>query len=468
MPRDIRCPLCRAVFSPANEDADRVRCPECREVIDLDERESRESRRPSREPARSRRDDDDDDFEDDKPRPRPRRSSNRPRRGQSTAGGLKALYIGGGVIAGLLVLGGLVFGIVKLAGGKREFKTFSPPGGQCSILLPGTPTEQNQMIMGMQLRVFAVENRRGGYGIAYLQLPPMNMFDLNGAIQGFAGAYNGTVIHKELHPNYAEFEVETQKPKGFAAGRIVVHRGRLYQYFALGRDARLSNPDVRTFIDSFKVEDGPLPWEQQPAKAAQPPARPPAPSNPKVTQPGFQQPKKQPSPLPQLPPFANNVPMPVQPAREDTIGTSFDPKEQDDAPPGGLLVGFEVGYGKFGNNLTIGTLQPIYRSGDRESTGEKYGKDSPAGNAKLVAKPGYAIGAITAKAGLSIDGFSVTFMKIDGGRLNPNDAYESEWMGGMGGSGPQKITGQGEPATGILVRHKAQISGIGLVFGNKK
>ncbi|HEY2909735.1 MAG TPA: hypothetical protein VGI99_05790, partial [Gemmataceae bacterium] len=233
-------------------------------------------------------------------------------------------------------------------------------------------------------------------------------------------------------------------------------------------NARLSDPEVRRFIDSFKVEDGPLPWEQQPAKLP-PPTRPPVQNKPNpATQPGFQQPKTQQPSFPQpAPPFANNVPMPVEPGRKDTIGTPFDPKQQDGAPAGGLLVGLNVGVGKFAANQIVGTLQPIYRTGDRETTGATYGTDAPDGNAKVIAKPGYAIGAITVKAGLVVDGFSVTFMKIDGGRLNPNDAYESDWIGGMGGGGPEKIASRGEPVTGLLVRHKAQISGIGLVFGNK-
>ena len=149
------------------------------------------------------------------------------------------------------------------------------------------------------------------------------------------------------------------------------------------------------------------------------------------------------------------------------MGFPFDPKHQDDAPPGGLLVGLDIGYSKFVNNQIIGTLQPIYRTGDRESTGAQHGTDARGGNVKLIAKPGYAIGAITAKCGLGIDGLEVTFMKIDGGRLNPNDAYESDWHGGMGGGGPQKITGQGAPVTGLLVRKKERVSAVGLVFGKK-
>jgi hypothetical protein len=51
-----------------------------------------------------------------------------------------------------------------------------------------------------------------------------------------------------------EFEIETGKPKGYVSGRVIVLNGRFYEMFAMGTNARLSNSDVRKFLDSFKLK----------------------------------------------------------------------------------------------------------------------------------------------------------------------------------------------------------------------
>ena len=57
------------------------------------------------------------------------------------------------------------------------------------------------------------------------------------------------------------------------------------------------------------------------------------------------------------------------------------------------------------------------------------GADVITEKVKLVAKPGYAVGRIDARTGAGIFGMSITFMKIAGGKLNPDDNYESDWLG---------------------------------------
>jgi hypothetical protein len=49
-----------------------------------------------------------------------------------------------------------------------------------------------------------------------------------------------------------EFEAEITKPKGYIAGRVIVVNNRLYQVFAIGTNARLTDGDARKFLDSFK------------------------------------------------------------------------------------------------------------------------------------------------------------------------------------------------------------------------
>jgi hypothetical protein len=39
----------------------------------------------------------------------------------------------------------------------------------------------------------------------------------------------------------------------------------------------------------------------------------------------------------------------------------------------------------------------------------------------VVAKPGYAVGALRTRTGLTVDSFEIVFMRIKGERLDPND-----------------------------------------------
>jgi hypothetical protein len=146
-------------------------------------------------------------------------------------------------------------------------------------------------------------------------------------------------------------------------------------------------------------------------------------------------------------------------------GGAFDPEFTDRAPEGGLLVGFEIGLGKFFDNDVVRAGRPIYRVGNQESTGKQYGTDTSR-LIKVVAKPGYAVGAVTAKAGLTVDGMSVKFMKItDTGRLDPKDSYESEWIGGKGGGGPERLGGDGTPVIGIIGKaNQKDMTGLGLLL----
>ena len=159
-------------------------------------------------------------------------------------------------------------------------------------------------------------------------------------------------------------------------------------------------------------------------------------------------------------------PMPVALEVDRTAiqGNQRDPEFSDRAPEGGLLVGFAFGLGKFGSNDTVTAVRPIFRVGNQESLGKQQGTESSR-VVKVLAKPGYAVGAITVKSFLAIDGVSVTFMKDAQGRLDPNDAYESNWIGGMGGIQPVRLSGEGSLVIGLIGRaNKKDITGLGLLL----
>jgi S1-C subfamily serine protease len=146
-------------------------------------------------------------------------------------------------------------------------------------------------------------------------------------------------------------------------------------------------------------------------------------------------------------------------------GGGGDPEFRDGAPDGAFLVGLEVGLGKFFNNDVVKSIRPVYRVGEKEVLGEQYGTELGR-VVKVVAKPGYAVAAITLKTGLGIDGLSVTFRKVTDGRFDANESYESEWVGGQGGGGPVKVGGDDTPAIGIAGRQNAakDVNGLGLLL----
>jgi hypothetical protein len=158
---------------------------------------------------------------------------------------------------------------------------------------------------------------------------------------------------------------------------------------------------------------------------------------------------------------------PVGGGKTKIQGGGNDPEFNEAAPAGGLLVGFEIGLQKFFNNDVVRAMRPIFRAGDKDkdTLGTQRGTDLKR-VVKVVAKPGYAVGAITAKAGLTVDGMSVTFMKIaPDGRLNPNDTYESDWIGGKGGGAPQRLGGDGTPIIGVIGRtNMRDMTGLGLLL----
>jgi S1-C subfamily serine protease len=161
------------------------------------------------------------------------------------------------------------------------------------------------------------------------------------------------------------------------------------------------------------------------------------------------------------------VPRPAggQQGNETKIMGGGDAAFRDEAPAGGLLIGLEIGLGKFVNNDVIHAVRPIFRTAKGEEVlGQQHGTDTSR-VVRVKAKDGYAVGGITAKAGLTVDGLSVTFMRVKDGRLDPGDCYESDWVGGPGGWGPELLAGDGAPVVGIIGKGNAKdCTGLGLLL----
>ncbi len=141
-----------------------------------------------------------------------------------------------------------------------------------------------------------------------------------------------------------------------------------------------------------------------------------------------------------------------------------DPEFFEEAPNEGLLVGMEVGIGRFFDNPVVHAVRPIFRTGAVDTVGQWHGPTVGKEMQRIVAKPGYAVGAITVKNGLTIDGILITFMRVTPTGLDPGDSYDSPWIGGMGG-GPAVKLGDGLAVVGLIGKVKADsVTGLGLLY----
>ena len=167
---------------------------------------------------------------------------------------------------------------------------------------------------------------------------------------------------------------------------------------------------------------------------------------------------------------------------EDTAGTSDTQMVgtrmetfRDVGPQRSVLVGFEVSSGKYFNIECVDGIRPIFLDAEgHEQLGSLRGREGGR-PVRVKAKKGYAVGAISVIAGTYVQGLSVTFMKLERGRLNPNRSYDSDWFGGGGGDASTRVGGSGEVAVGLFGSQNrnnvninlSPLNGLGLVLSNK-
>jgi hypothetical protein len=139
---------------------------------------------------------------------------------------------------------------------------------------------------------------------------------------------------------------------------------------------------------------------------------------------------------------------------------------EDNGPSGALLVGIRYSTHQFAGRPTISSIQPLYRASATSQTlleGEHYGGVTGP-ETDSVAKPGYAVGGIKTRTGLSLNGFTLTFMKVAGDRLDPSDSYESPFHGDSLGGSPAVVSGDGRPAVGVRGRSSKNVDALGLIL----
>ncbi len=119
---------------------------------------------------------------------------------------------------------------------------------------------------------------------------------------------------------------------------------------------------------------------------------------------------------------------------------------ESSAPDGGLLVGMRIYTGiSFGG--VIEGFQPVYQVGDEYEIGEICG-NKRASMEEIIARPGYAVGALEFQRGLVINSMALWFQKLDGDALSPTDSYVSETIG-IDDRNSEKLSSNNGPIVGI-------------------
>jgi hypothetical protein len=147
---------------------------------------------------------------------------------------------------------------------------------------------------------------------------------------------------------------------------------------------------------------------------------------------------------------------------------------------GALLIGFDCGVGKFFDIKTVYALRPLYRTArgktyvrdhglfaDQQLGAKKVLKSKVLETVRILARPGYAVSGITIRAGLNINGLSVTFSRINGKTLDPGKSYESPWVGDRTGGTERSLDGNGAAVVGVFgSEDEVHISSLGLWYLN--
>ena len=133
---------------------------------------------------------------------------------------------------------------------------------------------------------------------------------------------------------------------------------------------------------------------------------------------------------------------------------------RETVPKGGLMVGVRVGYV---NGTRVASIQPIFQVDRSYVEGASQGAPV-AGEATVVAKPGYAVGGVNTRTGLLLDAFQLVFMKYENGRLDPKESYTSGWLGNPRGGNLKNVSGNGKIVAGVFgLTNKREINSLGLV-----
>jgi len=151
--------------------------------------------------------------------------------------------------------------------------------------------------------------------------------------------------------------------------------------------------------------------------------------------------------------------------REGPIGGGGGSAFEDLTESSGLLKGVVITTADIGRgNIVITSIRPVFLTAGARAVGTTHGSER-GGASTIMAKDGYAVGGLTLKAGESVEGLQITFMRVkpSGESLNPYDSYQSAWFGGTGGAGKRTLGGNGRRIVGLFGRSDNVVDAVGIV-----
>jgi hypothetical protein len=145
----------------------------------------------------------------------------------------------------------------------------------------------------------------------------------------------------------------------------------------------------------------------------------------------------------------------------------------DSIGDGSPVLGFSYQFGEWAGKPAIQDLVPIYDGEDqsekpaaapRPPRNRRRRPGMNPGAQQVVARNGYAVGALEVKTNPYVAAVRVVFMRLgDDGRLDTEDAYKSAWIGQAAGSA-QTVGGDGRKVIGVHGRHGLILNAVGLVL----
>jgi hypothetical protein len=311
------------------------------------------------------------------------------------------------------------------------WKVFTPKDRAFSVWLPDmggrqSESERSVIVRGTRIRVNVVKLQlKDGLTLTASSLalpltlarriPPQELLESirDAVVQDARGTIEGEKEIKQGRLSGKEYTIATGKEQ--IRLRLFALPGRVYQATATGTKDQVQTTEAIAFLDSYKLpapgtEVGvdPVGRDNLAGKAATVIAG-------------------------DMFGFFQTAVKEKRTADGDLKGFTLTKNVYRDSPDkGGILIGFNVGMRKFLDKDVIGALQPIYLTRDGEITGEWIGP-KPASATTVKAKSGYVVGGVKIRTGLGIDGFSLTFTKLDKDRLQVKETYQSDWIGLDGG-----------------------------------
>jgi hypothetical protein len=144
------------------------------------------------------------------------------------------------------------------------------------------------------------------------------------------------------------------------------------------------------------------------------------------------------------------------------MGGAFGDKDYSEVLPDcGVLIGFNYTLKPIFDKELIDCFQPIYLTAAGEKLGAAYGNFKAAKKLTVKAKAGYAIGRMAIRGGGLLGGVNVVFMRMNGPNLNPNDTYETGWIGHKDQPNAPFL-GDGRPIIGIHGKLQNEAEGGGI------